>query len=251
MAGADVLAVTAGNALAEVNMREVILNGNRSGRAFSGAFSAADAARLAHLHNLRALILIAAGDDNVLLLGYHGDDALGAGIGAGAAADTLIAVDLGNAVDYFHRAELAGFHAVAHAYAGVGAELVALSAEQHRRAAILRAGIIEALFGNAFASGAADKCDLLLDRVGLYAHNLGYFLRRFFTAGNTFVCRSLACGNSSGITVTSGITAAAAVSARETRANRFLFGIDFYVENFGRKTEKSTEKTAENTENED
>ena len=251
MAGADVLAVTAGNALAEVNMREIILNGNRSGRAFSGAFSAADAARLAHLHNLRALVLVAAGDDNVLLLGDHSDDALGAGIGAGAAADTFIAVDLGNAVDYFHRAELAGFHAVAHAYAGVGAELVALPAEQHRRAAILRTGIVEALFGNAFTAGATDKRNLLLDRVGFYAHNLGYLLRRFFATGNTFVCRSFACGHSGGITVTSGITAAAAVGARETRANRFLFGIDFYMENFGCETEKSAEKAAETTENED
>ena len=249
MAGADVLAVTAGNALAEVNMREVILDGDRSGRAFSGAFSAADAARLAHLHNLRALVLIAAGDDNVLLLGDHSDYALGAGIGAGAAADALIAVDLGNTVDNFHRAELTGFHAVAHAYAGVGAEFVALSAEQHCRSAILRAGIVETLFGNAFAAGAADKCDLLLDRIGLYAHNLGYLLRRFFAAGNTFVCRSFACGHSGGITVTSGITAAAAVSACEACANLFLFGVNFYMENFRCEAEKSAEKGTETTEN--
>ena len=250
MAGANVLAVTAGNTLAEVNVSEVILDGNCSCRAFSGAFSAADAARLAHLHNLRALVLIAAGDDNVLLLGYHGDDALGAGIGAGAATDALIAVDLGNAIDNFHRAELAGFHAVAHAYAGVGAELVALPAEQHRRAAILRAGIVEALFGNAFAAGATDKRNLLLDRVGFYAHNLGYLLRRFFAAGNTFVCRSFACGHSGGITVTSGITAAAAVGAGEACANFFLFGVNFYMENFRCEAEKSAKKCAETAENE-
>lgn len=251
MTGADVLAMTAGNALAEVNMSKVVLDGNRSGRAFSGALSAADTARLAHLHNLRAFILVAACDDNVLLLGNHGNDALGACIGACAAADALITVDLGNAVDDFHRAELAGLHAVAHAYAGRCAELVALPAEQHRRAAILRAGIVEALFGNAFAAGAADKCNLLLDRIGLYAHNLRNFTRRFFAAGNAFICRSFACCHSGGITVTSGITAAAAVSAGEACANRFLFGVNLYVENLGRETEKSAEKAAEKSENED
>lgn len=251
MARADILAVTAGDTLGEVYAGKVIDNRDSVRRTFSCALAAAYAARLAHLHDLRALVLVGAGDDNILLLGDHGDNALRAGVGTGAAADALVAVDLCNTVYDLHRAELTGFHTVAHAYTGVGAELIALPAEQHRRTAVLRAGIVEALFRDAFTAGAADKRGHFLHCIRRNAHDLRYLLRRFLAAGDTFVGGSLSRGNGGGIAVASGVSAAAAVSAGKAGTDGFLFRVYLNMEYFRCKGKERTEKTAESTKNED
>ena len=61
-------------------------------------------------------------------------------------------IDLSDAVDDVHGVELARSRAVAKPDAGKGTGLVALSAEQHRGTAVLRAGIVEALCGMAFTA---------------------------------------------------------------------------------------------------
>ncbi len=251
MARADILAVSAGDALGEVYAGKVIDNCDSVRGTFSCALAAAYTARLAHLHDLRTLVLVGAGDDNILLLGDHGDNALRASIGAGAASDALVAVDLCNTVYDLHRVELTGFHAVAHTYAGVGAELIALPAEQHRRTAVLRSGIVEALFRDAFTAGAADKRGHFLHRIRRNAHDLRYLLRRFLAAGNTFVGRSLSRGNGGGIAVASGVSAAAAVCAGKAGAYGFLLGVYLNMEYFGCKGKERAEKAAESTKNED
>ena len=114
-------------------------------RALALALHAADAADVADLARDGALVLIAAADEHSLLIRHLLDDFLRAGISAGHAADALVAVDLGNAVDDVHRAELAGSGAVAEADAGEAALLVALAAEQHGSLAILGPFVVEAL----------------------------------------------------------------------------------------------------------
>lgn len=251
MTRAGLHAVTAGNALVKINMGEIVNNGDSVRGTLSCAFAAAYAAHFAHFHHLCALVLIGAGDNNVLLFGYHGDNALGAGIGTRAAPNAFIAVDLCNAVDYFHSAELAGFYTVAHANAGISAQFIALAAEQHSGAAVLRAGIIEALFRSVLTAGAANVRRHLFHGVRRHAHDLRNFLCGFFSAGNALIGGRFACGNSGGVAVAAGIAASAAVCTGKAGADGFLFGIYFNMENFRGDGKKRAEKAAERAKNED
>ena len=89
MARADVGAVAALDALVVVDDGEVVDDLDGVGRALALALHAADAAVIAYLHDSGALVLIRAGGHDSLALGQELDDALGAGIRAGAAADAL------------------------------------------------------------------------------------------------------------------------------------------------------------------
>ena len=101
MARADVDAVTAADALGDVHSGEVVLDDDSVGRALSLALHTADAAEVAHLHDLCALVHIAAGGHDLLAFGDQLYDALGAGIGTGAAGDAVVSVDNGMGHDGF------------------------------------------------------------------------------------------------------------------------------------------------------
>ena len=152
LARANVDAVAAAYTPVAVYNSKVVDDLDRVGRALALALHAPDAAVVAHLHDLAALVLVRAAGLDTLAFGQELDDALRAGVSARAAADTLGAIDLSDAVDDVHGVELARSRAVAKPDAGKGTGLVALSAEQHRGTAVLRAGIVEALFGMAFTA---------------------------------------------------------------------------------------------------
>ena len=113
VARADLRTVAALDTLRGIDLGEKIDHGDGVRRALALALHAADAAEVAHLHNLCALIMVAAGRHDLLALGNELDDALGAGVGACAAANTAGTGDLSDAIDNVYRVELAGAGAVA------------------------------------------------------------------------------------------------------------------------------------------
>ena len=146
MPRADVGAVTALDALAHIDLSQVVNNRDGIDRAFTLALHAADAADLAHLHDLRALVVAAAGWHDLLFFGNQLNNALRAGIHAGAAADTVVAVNLGNTIDNMHGIKLAGFGTVSETNAGEGTELAALTAEKHGCTTVFRSVVVETEF---------------------------------------------------------------------------------------------------------
>ena len=144
MARADVDAVAAADALGDVHSGEVVLYDDSVGRALSLALHTADAAGFTYLVDRSALITAGAGNLNVLIVGNEPYDLLGAGIDTRAAADALFAVNLGNAVNDAHCAELAGVGTVAQADAGEAAVHIALAAEQHCCLTVFRAVVVKA-----------------------------------------------------------------------------------------------------------
>ena len=83
----------------------------------------ADTAVGANLHNLRTLVLVHAVNVNLLDLGYQVDDLLRAGGNTLAAGNTLVGVNLCNAVHNVDCVECAGLYAGAEAHAAKGASL--------------------------------------------------------------------------------------------------------------------------------
>ena len=225
MARADIGAMSALNAFGNIDASQAVLNDDRVGRALALALHAADAALVADLHNGSALIAAGACDENVLIVRNELDDLLRAGVNTRAAADTLFAIDLCNAVNDAHCAELAGICTVAEADAGKAAVHVALAAEQHCCLAVLRAAVVKAFGGMAFGARAGNESDLLLHVACRNAHDLCDLCSSFGACRNTLVDRSLTLCDRGGIAVTAGETAAAAVCAGQAFANLLLLGV--------------------------
>lgn len=249
MAGADISTVAALHALGNIDHGEVVLNNDCVRGALALALHAADAAGVADLVDGSALIVARAGDLDMLVVGNELDDLLRADVDAGTAANTLFAVDLGNAVNNMHSAELAGIHAVAETYAGKAAVHIALAAEKHCGLAVLGSLVVKALNGVAFTAGAGYKRNHFHSVAGGNAHDLSDLCSSLGAGSNALVSGSFALGYSSGIAVAAGEAAAAAVCAGKAFTHRFLLGIDFDVEYLGRKREDCAEDTAENAEN--
>lgn len=247
--GADVCAVTAVYALGNINASKIVLNDDCVGGAFLLALHAADTAGITNLVKLCTLIHAVACNHNRLIIRNELDELLGANVSTAAAADTLLAVNLSNAIDNAHCTELASVYAVAETDTCEAAVLVALAAEQHSCLAVLRTAVIEALESYAISTGAGYECDSLNCAISRNAHDFGDFFCSSGACSNTLVDRSLALCNSSSIAVTAGETAAAAVCAGQAFTNLFLLGVYFNVEYLRCKCKNSTENSAENTEN--
>ena len=202
MARADIDAVAAADALGDVHSGEVVLDDDSVGRALSLALHTADAAEVAHLHDLCALVHIAAGGHDLLAFGDQLYDALGAGIGTGAAAHAAHTIDLGNAVNDMYRVELAGSGAVAETDAGEGAGLVALAAEEHGGLAVDGAGVVEALLRVTLGAGAGYESDHLFHIAAGDTHDLCDLCGSLSAARNAAVGGSFARGDSGSIAVT-------------------------------------------------
>lgn len=250
LAGADVCAVATLDTLGNIDLCEVILNNDCVSRAFLLALHAADAACVADLHDNCALVAAGACGHNVLVVRNELDDLLGAGIGACAAAYALLAVNLCNAVDNFHCAELAGIDTVAETDAGEAAIHVALAAEQHCSLAVLGSLVVEALDSLAFLTGAGYESDHLDSIACGNAHDFGDFCSACFASGNALVYRCFALGDSGGIAVTACKAAAAAVCTCEALTDSSLLGVNFNIENLGGNSQDSAEDCAHNAENE-
>ena len=249
MARADVGAMSALNALGNIDASQTVLNNDRVGRALALALHAADAALVADLHDGSALIAAGACDENVLIIRNELDDLLRAGVNTRAAADTLFAIDLCNSVNDAHCAELAGICTVAEANAGKTAVHVALAAEQHCCLAVFRTTVVKALRSMAFGARAGNESDLLFHVACRNAHDLCDLRSGFGACRNTLVDRSFALCDRSGIAVAAGEAAAAAVCAGQALTNLLLLGVYLDVEYLRRKRKDRAEKSAEDTEN--
>ena len=249
--GADICTVTAVYALADINASEVVLDGDCVGGAFLLALHAADTACITNLIKLCALIHAVACNHNRLVIRNELNKLLGANISTAATADTLLAVNLGNAVNDVHSAELAGVYTVAKSDTCEAAVLVALAAEQHSCLAVLGSLIVEALERNAFGTGAGNKCYHLNCVSCGNAHDFADFFGCSRTCGNALVDRSFACGNSSCVTVTAGESASAAVGTGNHVADCLLLRIYFHMEYLGCIGQNRSEQSTESTEHQD
>ena len=249
MARADVGAMSALYALGNIYASQTVLDDYRVSRALALALHAADAAFVTDLHYGSALIAAGACDENVLIVRNELDDLLRAGINTCAAADTLFAVDLCNAVNYAHCAELAGICTVAEADAGETAVHVALAAKQHCSLAVLGSLVVETLGSMAFGARAGNECDHLFHVACGNSHDLCDLCSGLGACGNALIDRSLALCDRGGIAVTAGEAAAAAVCAGQALTNLLLLGVNFDVEYLRCKRKDRTEYRAENTEN--
>lgn len=185
----------------------------------------------------------------MLVVGNEPYDLLGAGIDTSTAADALFAVDLGNAVNDAHCAELAGVGTVAQADAGESAVHIALAAEQHGSLAVFGPLVVEALNCVSLAAGAGHECDHFNRVAGGNAHDFAYLRGSLGACRNALVYGSLTLGNRGSIAVTAGEAAAAAIGAGKAFADSGLLGVYLDVEYLGRKRKDSAEDTAENAEN--
>lgn len=246
---ANISAVTALNALCNIDLSQCILDNDRICRAFTLALHAANASYIAHLHNCSTLIVVRACRHDLLSFGDELNDALGAGISTGTAANAAVSVDLCNTILDVNCIKLAGSCAVAKTNASEGAGLVALAAKQHCCLAVLRTAVVEALLG--IAAGASNMCNHLNSVSTAYAHDLGDLCSSLGTACYALIGSSFALGNSSSVTITAGESAAAAVCACKAFTNCFLLGIDLNMENLCCECKQSSEKCTQCTENND
>lgn len=246
---ADIGAMSALHALGNIDLSQIVNNDDRICGALTLTLHAADAACITDLVDSCALIMAGACDFDMLVIGNKSDYLLGAGINTGAAADALLTVDLCDTVNDVHCAELAGICAVAEADACKAAVHVALTAEQHCCLAVFRAGVVKALESVTFRAGAGNKSDLTNSLAGGNAHDLCDLFGSGGTCRNALIDGSFALCDRSGIAVTAGEAAAAAVCACKALTHSSLFGVNFDCEDLGCDSEDGAENCAENAEN--
>ena len=235
LSGAGLDAVAALGALGNIHHREIIHHCDGALRALTGTLGAGDTAKIAVLHDFLALGLAGTAHDDPLACRDEFNNALGAGLYTGAAAYTLVPVNLCHTVYNVHSAKGTGFCTVAQTDAGESAHLVGLAAKEHGRTAVLRAFVIEAGQGMAGSAGAGHKCHHFLRLARCNAHYLSHSRSTFRAARHAAVGGSLTGSYSSGVTVTAGIAAAAAVCACKAGTDSFLLGVNFHMEDFGGK----------------
>lgn len=227
---ADIGAMSALHALGDIDLSQIVNNDDRICGALTLTLHAADAACIADLVDSCALIMARACDFDMLVIGNESDDLLGADIDASAAADTLFTVDLCDTVNDVHCAELAGIGTVAETDTCKAAVHIALAAEQHCCLTVFRAVVVKALESVTLRAGAGNESDLTNGITGGNAHDLADLCGSFSTACDTLVNRSFALCDRSGVAVTAGVTAAAAVCACKALTNGFLLGVNFNIE---------------------
>ena len=230
-------------ALFVVDGSEVVLDVDGVEFACSLAHATADAGDRAVLAGVGTLLSVVAADNDLgLVLGNDLDQAVGAGLDAGAAACALVAVDDSNTLDDVDRIEFAGSFAVAQSQTSVGAGLAAaeelLGSLTGRDIRIFIQFLC--IIGRAVAH---DVCNFFLHAVCALAQDSG----KFFRTGRAADC-TLGAGNAIGIfhecvriVITACVTAAAAVCAGELRTHQDEFLIFLYVEYLGgiRKDDRS------------
>ena len=249
MSGADIGAVTALHALRDIYLGKIVSDDDCVRRALTLALHAADAACFANLVDGSTLVVAGAGDFDMLVIGNKSDYLLGAGIDTGTAADALLTVDLCDTVNDAHCAKLASVGTVAEADAGETAIHVALAAEQHSCLAVFGSFVVKTLYSVSFSAGAWNKCNLSDRSTRRNAHDLCNLFGSGRACRNALVNGSFALCNRSGIAVTAGEAAAAAVCACEALADSSLLGVNFDSEDLGGYCKNSTENCAENAEN--
>ena len=175
------------------------------------------------------------------IVGHQLDQALGAGLHAGAAGHTFLLVHHCHAVDDVDGAELAGFHAGAVAQTAVGTGLCAAAGGHDGLAAVVNTGIN--VLGLCLVAGSLTfhEGDLLLHRAGVHAHDGRDLLPHRSAAHGAGVDGSFAGGDGFGQGVTARVSAAAAVVARQLLADSRLLLIYFYLECLAEDAQSETD----------
>lgn len=248
---ADIDTVTASDARVIIHDCQIVDDLDGVGRTFALTLHTTDTAEIANFHDLAALILVRTSRFDTLGSRQKLDYALRTGVCTGAAANALGTVDLSDSVYDVNGVEFTDARTVAEADARKGACLIALAAEKHGSAAILRPGVIESHFGMSLTPGTGYESDPAFLFAAGNPHDFSDFGSCFSAAGNALVRRRLACGYRSRIAVTARITASAAVCACETLPDCGLLGIDFHMEYFRGDGKQSPEHSSHYSENKD
>ena len=167
--GAFAHAGTAGSTLLVVDNGHIVYHGNRTGGAVLLAQAAANAANGAVGLGHGALVLVAAGHQNIGGVGHIGDDVPGTDRSALHAVGAFMAIHLGHAVLIdVDGIKLAGLHTGAQTQASVSAVQCTIAGDLHSSHAVVKAHISVKLVTGPVAAGAAHKGHTALHRRNLY-----------------------------------------------------------------------------------
>lgn len=233
----------------EVDVSEVVLDLDSAEGADLLALATADASCGAGLASDSALFLVAASNENAMILGAFVaelDDAAGASLDASATSDALVGVDDGETrfgVDV-ESVELASLGAVAEAEAAERAAAFA-SVEAVGEGAILKT--IEMVLGGGVATGAVatDDGDLGSASLSGAAQESSDLLGDLVAASGTFKTIHVSLFHKSlGHSTATSLTAAAAVGAWENVTHLIDEGILFDLKLLCHKIEHNCENSA-------
>jgi len=218
--GAGLSTFAAAYALALIDVSKVIGNGDSLVLAGLNALHAADAACLASLHSLCALLLVVAHYKQLVVSRNNLDNVIGAGLSAKSAADAGIRINVSNAVLNIDSILGANLSAVAETHASEGAG--SLAAEQDLGSLAGFHALILILIGGVITGTVASyNCDHGDNVACIETEQSADALGSVSAAGNTEVSSGLIAGDKSlSVRVTAGIAAGTAVSAGQALTNR-------------------------------
>lgn len=211
---ASFCALAAVGALGRVDMGAVIFHCNRAKFAGALALFASDAAVGAHFAGIYTLILIHAGNIDLLASWQNFQDRIWANLCTGATADALVLVDLSNVVDNVDCIVFAHVGAVAIAQASKVAAGSAVIVK-FCRLAVFRAVIIHDVIGGLQMAAAAHNCTLWLNLADRNAQDFAEFRCNRRSAYRAKIRRCFPSCHLGGILITTRAAAGAAVCARQ------------------------------------
>ena len=222
--GTNVVTNTAAFAFIIINSRQIIHDADRTLWTSLFTLSAGDAGVLADLAGVRALVLVAAGNDGLGLLGHHRDDMLGADRLAKTTANATAGVHVRDAVLHANRIRRACGGAIAKSNATKAASVG--TAVQHSGRFTSRNTVVDRFLGGCLAVTVAMYVSDNVSRCFyLNAKHLAQLFSGKFRTGNAEIGlrRSLCHGN--GVVVTALIAAGTAVNTGQAGTD----GLDLFV----------------------
>ncbi len=216
--GTNIVTSSAARTLIIINCGEIILYLDCSLGTGLLTLHTADASVGAGLTGNSTLVVAGALNDNSGGIVNDVDNVVGTGLGTEAAADTLLGIDLSDALLWIDGNGISGTncHTVTVAKAGIGAKTVARIIEVCRHAGL--DAVVSELSVLGLAGSVAGYVSNLLNNVaGSKAHNLTDLLGNTVTAGDTKAgVVTLALSKSLRIAVTARIAAGTAICTGET-----------------------------------
>ena len=199
-----------------IDVRKIILDADCARRTVFLTFPTSDTRIRAFRARDRALFLITAGDQNPFLVSHKRNKPLRTGAGTDSASDTRACVYVRNTVLQANRILRTGLDAISKTHTSKAAFFLSAI---HRlcRLAAANTDIIHLILGMRAISVATDHGNLLDNALGLLAEYHGNLPRGRIRTWYTKICRNrIVLGKRSCVSVTSGISASTAISARET-----------------------------------
>ena len=217
--GASLSTFAAAYALALIDVSKVIGNGNSLMLAGLNALHAADAACLASLHSLCALLLVVAHYKQLVVSGNYLDNVVGAGLSAKSAADAGIRINVSNAVLDVDSVLGANLSAIAETHASEGAGT--LAAEEYLGSLAGFHALILILIGGVITGAVASYNRDHGDNVArIETEQSADALGSVSAAGNAEVSSGLLAGDKGlSVRVTACVSASTAVCTGEALTN--------------------------------